>query len=114
MSGGIAYVLDEAGDFERRCNRQMVDLLPLTDAEEVEDLRQAVMRHVEYTHSPKGKRLLASWEAVVPQFVKVMPRDYARVVKAIEKALADGLNHDDAMAAAFEENARDVARIAGS
>jgi len=114
MSGGVAYVLDEAGDFERRCNQQMVDLLPLTDAAEIDDLRQAIARHVEYTNSPKGKRLLAAWESVVPQFVKVMPRDYARVVKAIEQALADGLSHDEAMAAAFEENARDVARIAGS
>ncbi len=114
MSGGVAYVLDEAGDFAHRCNTQMVDLLSLTDAADIEELHQAVVRHVQYTHSPKGQRLLAAWGAAVPQFVKVMPRDYARVVKAIEQALADGLNHDEAMAAAFEANARDVARIAGS
>jgi glutamate synthase (ferredoxin) len=51
---------------------------------------------------------------MVPKFVKVMPRDYKRVVQHIQKALADGLTGDDALTAAFEENARDIARISGS
>jgi hypothetical protein len=51
---------------------------------------------------------------MVPKFVKVMPRDYKRVLQHIQKALADGLDGDDALTAAFEENARDIARISGS
>jgi glutamate synthase (ferredoxin) len=51
---------------------------------------------------------------MVPKFVKVMPKDYQRVLQAIEKAIAAGLSGDDALSAAFEENARDVARIGGS
>ncbi len=51
---------------------------------------------------------------MLPKFVKVMPKDYKRVLQAIEKAIADGLSGDDALNAAFEQNARDVARIGGS
>jgi glutamate synthase (ferredoxin) len=50
---------------------------------------------------------------MVPKFVKVMPKDYKRVLAALKKAEASGLSGDDALAAAFEENARDVARIGG-
>ncbi|HEY9830120.1 MAG TPA: hypothetical protein V6D26_06050, partial [Stenomitos sp.] len=59
-------------------------------------------------------KVLASWKDMVPKFVKVMPKDYKRVLQAIEKAIAAGLSGDDALTAAFEENARDVARIGGS
>ncbi|NER82035.1 MAG: hypothetical protein F6K42_21230 [Leptolyngbya sp. SIO1D8] len=58
--------------------------------------------------------MLAQWDDLVPKFVKVMPRDYKRVLQHIQKALADGLTGDDALTAAFEENARDIARISGS
>jgi glutamate synthase (ferredoxin) len=114
MSGGIAYVLDEAGDFATRCNTEMVDLEPLTDPEEIRDLKELIQRHIDYTESKRGLKLLADWDHAVTQFVKVMPRDYKRVLQHIQKALADGLTGDDALTAAFEENARDVARIGGS
>jgi glutamate synthase (ferredoxin) len=58
--------------------------------------------------------LLADWNALVPKFVKVMPRDYKRVLQAIQNALSSGLSGDDALNAAFEENARDIARIGDS
>ena len=114
MSGGIAYVLDEAGDFATRCNTEMVDLEQLTDPEEIRDLKELIQRHIDYTESKRGLKLLADWDHAVTQFVKVMPRDYKRVLQHIQKALADGLTGDDALTAAFEENARDVARIGGS
>jgi glutamate synthase (ferredoxin) len=114
MSGGVAYILDEQGDFATRCNTQMVGLEALEDAEEINDLYQMIQRHAEYTNSQKASKVLASWEEMVPKFVKVMPRDYKRVLQAIEKAIASGLSGDDALTAAFEENARDVARIGGS
>jgi len=89
MSGGIAYVLDEEGDFARRCNRQMVEVEPLEieDAALVESL---VHKHAQLTQSVRATRLLLHWERVLPKFVKVMPRDYRRVLLAQEKAKAEG------------------------
>ncbi len=114
MSGGVAYILDELGDFATRCNVQMVGLEALSDPEEIADLRQVIENHVQYTGSAKGRQVLADWSATLPKFVKVMPKDYKRVLQAIKDALASGLSGDDALSAAFEENARDVARIGGS
>ncbi|MBD2257638.1 glutamate synthase large subunit [Pseudanabaena sp. FACHB-2040] len=114
MSGGVAYVFDETGDFPTRCNTQMADLETLEDPEEIADLRQLIQKHADYTGSQKAHTILANWETLLPKFVKVMPRDYKRVLQAIKRALADGLSGDDALAAAFEENSRDVSRIGGS
>lgn len=114
MSGGVAYILDEQGDFATRCNQQMVGLETLEDAEEINDLYQMIQKHIDYTQSQKASKVLAHWEEMVPKFVKVMPKDYKRVLQAIENAIAAGLSGDDALTAAFEENARDVARIGGS
>ncbi len=114
MSGGVAYILDEAGDFATRCNTSMVGLETLEDPEEIDSLYQLIQNHVNYTGSEKGQKVLANWEEMVPKFVKVMPRDYKRVLEAIQSALASGLSGDEALNAAFEENARDVARVGGS
>lgn len=114
MSGGVAYILDEAGDFATRCNMSMVGLEKLEDAEEIADLRELIQAHFDLTGSAIASKVLANWDAMVPVFVKVMPRDYKRVLEAIERAIAAGLSGDDALTAAFEENARDVARIGGS
>jgi glutamate synthase (ferredoxin) len=114
MSGGIAYILDEKGDFATKCNYEMVDLEKLEDPSEIAEIRQMIENHVKYTKSPKGTKVLAEWDSMLPKFVKVMPRDYKRVLQALNKALESGLSGDDALAAAFEENARDVARIGGS
>jgi glutamate synthase (ferredoxin) len=86
----------------------------LEDPEEIQDLHQLIQNHVTYTQSAKGQAVLDAWETSVAQFVKVMPRDYKRVLQAIKKALESGLSGDDALNAAFEENAKDVARIGGS
>ena len=113
MSGGVAYILDEAGDFARRCNTEMSDIETLDD-EDIATIRQMIEKHHQYTRSPKAARILADWDSYLPQFVKVMPRDYKRVLQAINHALEDGLSGDAALDAAFEANARDVARISGS
>jgi glutamate synthase (ferredoxin) len=114
MSGGVAYILDEQGDFATRCNTQMVGLETLTDPSEMAEVRQVIQKHADYTQSQKARQVLGQWDAMVSKFVKVMPRDYKRVLQAIENALASGLSGDDALNAAFEENARDVSRIGGS
>jgi glutamate synthase (ferredoxin) len=113
MSGGIAYVLDEAGDFPTRCNRQMVGLEKLEDPEEVGEVRQMIQRHAEYTRSQRAWKVLASWEQFVPKFVKVMPRDYQRMLQALKRVAGSGLGGEEAIMVAFEENARDLARVGG-
>ena len=113
MSGGIAYVLDEAGDFATRCNKQMVGLEKLEDLAEIEEVRQMLRRYVEYTGSDNAARLLHHWEAAVPQFVKVIPHDYKRMLEAITRVEASGLSGEEALLAAFEENAHDTARAGG-
>jgi glutamate synthase (ferredoxin) len=113
MSGGVAYVLDESGDFATRCNTQMVALEAL-EGEEIDDLRELIQRHADYTQSQKASLVLANWSEMLPQFVKVMPKDYKRMLQCIKEALDSGLTGDSALDAAFEANARDVARIGGS
>jgi len=80
MSGGVAYVLDADGSFERRCNREMVDLEPLIDADDIDFLHVAIMKHVTFTGSRHAERVLAEWGAAHRQFVKVMPREYKRAL----------------------------------
>jgi glutamate synthase (ferredoxin) len=89
MSGGVAYVLDEAGDFERRCNREMVDLEPLTD-DDAALVLSLVRKHSEYTRSNRAAKVLAAWDVLRPKFVKIMPRDYRRVLAAQAQAQAEG------------------------
>ncbi|MGH9885520.1 MAG: glutamate synthase-related protein, partial [bacterium] len=82
MSGGVAFVLDEAGDFASRCNKEMVDLAPLEDANEVELVRSLLFRHARHTQSERAQAVLTSWAQWQPLFVRVMPKDYARVLEA--------------------------------
>jgi glutamate synthase (ferredoxin) len=114
MSGGIAYVLDPAGDFESRCNTDMVDLFDLTDDVEIEQLRRLVERHGALTGSALARRILRRWDEAVPQFVKVLPRDYRRMLEKMEEMERKGLSGEEAVMAAFEANARDLARIGGN
>ncbi len=89
MSGGVAYVLDTAGTFERRCNQQLVDLEAL-ESEDIDLVLSLVRRHVDYTGSELGARVLHEWNQRVKRFVKVMPRDYKRVLEAQARAAASG------------------------
>ena len=114
MSGGIAYVLDVAGTFSTRCNKQMVELVKLEKPEEIAEVRGMIERYVMYTGSKRAKDILALWDDRVPQFVKVIPKDYKRVLEALERVTREGLSGEDAIMAAFEENVRDLARIGGN
>ena len=113
MSGGVAYILDEAGDFASRCNKQMVGLERFENAEEAEDVRQMIQRHAEYTDSQRAWKILALWEAMSPKFVKVMPKDYKRVLQSLKQVQEAGLTGEEAIMAAFEANVRDLARVGG-
>ncbi|MHB8521338.1 MAG: glutamate synthase large subunit [Limisphaerales bacterium] len=114
MSGGVGYVLDEVGDFPTRCNLELVGLEKLVDADEIEEVWKLIQRHRAYTKSARAAQVLADWENLVPKFVKVMPKDYQRVLQALKKVKDQGLSGEQAIMAAFEENVRDVSRIGGS
>jgi glutamate synthase (ferredoxin) len=114
MSGGIAYVLDEQGDFPRRCNQDMVSLRPLDDPGEIGELKALIARHAEYTGSAAARRVLATWDDALPRFVRVVPNDYARMMDALEAVTAGGLTGDEAVMAAFELNKNDQARVSGN
>jgi glutamate synthase (ferredoxin) len=113
MSGGEAYVLDEAGDFAGNCNQKMVALEKLEDAAEIEDIRQMIHRHSQYTRSQRAFKVLALWEQMIPKFVKVMPIDYKRMLQSMKRVEQAGLSGEEAVMAAFEDNAKDVARVGG-
>jgi glutamate synthase (ferredoxin) len=113
MSGGVAYVLDEAGDFATRCNKELVGLEKLADPDEIEEVWKLIQCHRACTKSDRAAKVLADWKKLVPKFVKVLPKDYARVLQSLKKVRSQGLTGDQAIMAAFEENVRDVARVGG-
>lgn len=116
MSGGVAYVLDQSGGFSQRCNLAMVDLQPVPEEEasisrlhhstgdleshglvdvtaamdrhDAERIRELLTRHLRYTGSARARMILDNWGAMLPKFVKVMPVEYARALKELEKAQA--------------------------
>ncbi|MGE5060387.1 MAG: glutamate synthase large subunit, partial [Betaproteobacteria bacterium] len=113
MSGGIAFVFDEDGTFKNRCNFETVSLERLTERD-LQEVEEMLKRHAVYTRSTCAWRLLALWQETAPKFVKVMPKDYRRVLEALEEAEAKGLIGDDALMAAFEANKNDAARVSGN
>jgi len=106
MSGGVAYILDEAGDFATRCNMELVGLEKMTDADELEEVWKLIQRHQTYTGSVRAAKVLAEWPSLAPKFVKVMPQDYKRVLLALKKVQSQGLTGDEAVMAAFQENVK--------
>jgi len=88
MSGGLAYVLDEKGDFaEKRCNRAAVDLEEVP-ADEAAALRDLIARHAEATGSPRATWVLENWENTIGKFIKVFPHEYKRVLGLQRRAMA--------------------------
>jgi glutamate synthase domain-containing protein 2/glutamate synthase domain-containing protein 1/glutamate synthase domain-containing protein 3 len=81
MSGGIAYVYDDQGDFSaRRCNKASVDLEPLVDPADIELVQGLLARHRDATGSPRAAWVLEHWADVQPKFIKVFPHEYKRVL----------------------------------
>jgi glutamate synthase (NADPH/NADH) large chain len=99
MSGGIAFVLDRDGTFPSRVNPEMVDLESLTE-EDAEWLRERIDRHRTETGSTVAEQVLAEWERTRDSFVKVMPKDYKRVLEAERQARVEGRDPVEAVMAA--------------
>ena len=116
MSGGIAYVYDIDGQFEKRLNKEMVNLYRLIECgdKDIANLKIEIETHVAYTASARGKFLLENWNAELPKFFKVFPRDYERMLECFRKVEEQGLSGDEAAMAAFEENLNDLSRVGGN
>ncbi|HXI56543.1 MAG TPA: glutamate synthase large subunit, partial [Polyangia bacterium] len=113
MSGGVAYVLDEAGRFAAHCNKEMVGLSKLEDAQEINLLHGMIFRHAQLTGSKRAEEILAAWSHWIPYFLRIMPHDYKRVLEAQKRMRDTGLSQEQAEMAAFELNSHDLARLGG-
>ena len=81
MSGGLAYVFDDKGDFTfKRCNSASVDLEPVIEDEDVKLVRSLVLKHAALTASPRARWILQNWSSLLPKFVKVFPHEYKRTL----------------------------------
>ena len=103
MSGGIAYILDETGNNKGKINTDMVDLQELS-SDDIEEVKSILEAHVENTNSNKGKSVLENFEALANKFIKVMPRDYNRMITTIKELEGEGYSRVEAELAAFEKN----------
>ncbi len=116
MSGGTAYVLDLDGHLDGRVNHEMVNLYRLIECNdsEIDGLHERIKKHVELTGSTRGQEVLDNWQEMLPKFIKILPRDYERMLNAFKKVEEQGLSGDEAAMAAFDENLRDLARVGGN
>jgi len=89
MSGGIAYVVDDDGLFARRCNRGMVELESLEEDEDIDFVRLMITRHAETTGSARAAYLLSVWSSTAARVIKVIPRDYKRIITAEARARSE-------------------------
>jgi len=103
MSGGVAYVLDVDGDFEKRLNGELVTVSRVENGDEAEELRGIIARHVAATGSEFGAGVLADFENSLSKFVRLMPKDYGRMVEATKRFEREGFTHEEAEMKAFSE-----------
>ncbi|SVB56782.1 uncharacterized protein METZ01_LOCUS209636, partial [marine metagenome] len=89
MSGGVAYVFDDAGVFDQLCNQEMVDMEAVETLEDQQELRSLIEEHVRHTKSNRGRHVLENWDMLLSKFVKVIPRDYRRALEEMAGKQAD-------------------------
>ena len=114
MSGGVAYVLDNEGTFPIHCNRQMVEIGRVDEPDDIDELKAMIEKHANYTGSTVAQKVLDHWSETLPKFVKVLPKDYKRVLEAEKRVRAQGLSGEEATMAAFLENIKDLSRVSGN
>ncbi len=103
MSGGIAYVFDENGEFPMLCNTEMVKLGKIETEAEIEFVKSRIFRHIELTESQIATRILLEWEESLAKFVRVIPVDYEKIIVAQNRFLTEGFSKDEAEFEAFRE-----------
>jgi glutamate synthase (NADPH/NADH) large chain len=93
MSGGVAYVLDETGDFDFFCNMEMVELSLIENSIDSKELNKLIAKHYQYTGSTRAKEILDNWSSYIEKFIKIIPIEYKKVlqeekIEAINKKIA--------------------------
>ena len=101
MSGGIAYVLDEKHDLYTRLNKSGLTMTTLHEHHDIQELRGLIEEHVAATGSEKGKKILSAFEAYIPSFKKIIPKDYERMIASIAAFEGKGESREQAEIAAF-------------
>ena len=101
MSGGVAYVLDEAHDLYTRLNKTGLVMSTLKEPHDIQELEDLIRQHVEATGSVKGERILKNFGAYIPSFKKIIPRDYERMISSIAAFEGKGESREQAEIAAF-------------
>ncbi len=107
MSGGIAYVWDEDRDLYLRLNKALVTVDPVTERQDIQEIRTMLTEHVEATGSPKAREILDHLEEKAACFKKILPRDYDRMLRTIAEFEAQGLSHEQAEVEAFSASTKE-------
>jgi len=94
MSGGLAYVYDPNKKFEANCNKGLVDLYPVEEDEDIVQLKTLLKEHLQATLSTVAHNILDNWNEALPQFTKVYPRDYRRVIEERKRNLVQSMLDD--------------------
>ncbi|MFV0390825.1 MAG: glutamate synthase large subunit [Paludibacteraceae bacterium] len=94
MSGGVAYVLDEQGDFDYYCNMEMTELTLIEDLADAKELKGLITNHFNCTGSPLAEKILANWDEYIEKFIKIIPIEYKKVLQdekteALKKKIAE-------------------------
>lgn len=109
MSGGIAYVLAEnANEFKALCNLEMIEFETLENYHEVNEVKEMIINHFNYTQSTSAANVLKDWDQIVGKFVKVIPRDYKRMMESIQGQKESGLSDDQVIMKAFQANVAQI------
>ncbi|BCJ93636.1 glutamate synthase subunit alpha [Anaerocolumna cellulosilytica] len=106
MSGGIAFVYDEASDLYKKLNKELVSMEAVTDKYDVLELKNMIEEHVNHTNSAKGKEILNNFMEHLPKFKKIIPHDYRRMLMTIVQMEEKGLSSEQAQIEAFFANTR--------
>ena len=101
MSGGIAYVLDEGSNLYTKVNKNMVSIEKITSKYDVQELKELISEHVNYTNSEKGKQILDNFGEYLPKFKKIIPHEYKKMQMAIVQMEEKGLSSEQAQIEAF-------------
>ncbi len=91
MSGGIAYIFNENGSFEKRCNNDALNLLAVEEQEDIAQLRELIENHYNATLSPLAQRILEKWEECLPMFIKIFPEEYKQALLRLESEKLESL-----------------------
>ncbi|ADV48103.1 glutamate synthase large subunit [Cellulophaga sp. E16_2] len=85
MSGGVAYIYDKNKTFEKNCNKEALNLLPVDEDKDIAELRALIENHYNATFSPLAQRILEKWEEALPLFTKILPEEYKQALIRLEK-----------------------------